>query len=171
MGPGDGSDSVDGQGGNDLVDFFGSNIGELIEVSAIGGRVELTRNVASVVMSIIAAERLSTHLFGGADQLTVNSLAGTPLKTVDTDLSALDGAAISRPTPCSCAARTRATASSVTASGPQVLVSGLAALVRITGQEVTHDTLRIETFLGDDDLTISPDVTSINIAADLGADG
>lgn len=59
----------------------------------------------------------------------------------------------------------------VTASGPQVLVSGLAALVRIAGQEVTHDTLRIETLLGDDDLTISPDVTSINIAADLGADG
>ena len=36
--PGDGSDSVEGEGGTDALDFNGSNIGELIDVTANGDR-------------------------------------------------------------------------------------------------------------------------------------
>ena len=36
--PGDGSDTVEGEGGTDALDFNGSNIGEQIDVSANGSR-------------------------------------------------------------------------------------------------------------------------------------
>ena len=56
--PGDGSDTVEGQGGNDALDFNGSNIGENIDVSANGSRVRLTRNVAAITMDLDGIERV-----------------------------------------------------------------------------------------------------------------
>jgi Ca2+-binding RTX toxin-like protein len=50
--PGDGSDTVEGESGDDALDFNGSNIGEQIDVSANGSSVRLFRNVASVTMDV-----------------------------------------------------------------------------------------------------------------------
>ena len=67
MGPGDGSDTVDGQAGNDALHFNGSNIGENIDVSANGSRVRLTRNVAAITMDLDNIETLDIRALGGAD--------------------------------------------------------------------------------------------------------
>jgi len=59
----------------------------------------------------------------------------------------------------------------VARSGDDVLVTGLAADVRITGSEVVNDTLRIQTLGGDDDVTIDPNVELlITPVVNLGAD-
>ena len=48
--PGDGSDTVEGQDGTDTMLFNGSNIGEVFDASANGGRLRFTRNVGAIVM-------------------------------------------------------------------------------------------------------------------------
>ena len=46
--PGDGSDIVEGQDGIDTLQFNGANINENIDISANGGRVRFTRDVANI---------------------------------------------------------------------------------------------------------------------------
>ena len=89
--PGDGSDTVEGQGGRDVVDFNGSNIGENIDVSANGARARLTRNVAAITMDLAGIEGLNVRTLGGADTITVGDLSGTDLDSADVDLTGFDG--------------------------------------------------------------------------------
>jgi Ca2+-binding RTX toxin-like protein len=89
--PGDDNDVVEGEGGTDLLDFFGASIGELIEVSANGPRVLFTRNIASVVTDLDDVERIGYHALGGADTVVVNDLAGTDARSVEVDLNLFGG--------------------------------------------------------------------------------
>src|SRR4051794_2312149 len=90
--PGDGSDVVEGQDGSDDMLFNGANINERFDVSANGGRVRFTRDVAAIVMDLNDVEAINLKALGGADNLTVNDLSGTDLATVDGDLAAAGGA-------------------------------------------------------------------------------
>ena len=90
--PGDGSDVVDGQGGDDRLEFNGSNIGEEIALSANGSRVRLTRNIAAITMDLDGIEnvarphtRLRRH-----DRPSTTSPAPTS-KEANVDLSAIGG--------------------------------------------------------------------------------
>ena len=75
--PGDGSDTVEGQDGTDTMLFNGANINERIDVSANGGRVRFTRDVANIVMDLNDVESIDVKALGGADTITVNDLSGT----------------------------------------------------------------------------------------------
>ena len=88
--PGDGSDTVEGQSGVDVLDFNGANINEQVEVSPNGQRVRFTRDVANITMDLNDVEGIAFHAFGGADILTVDDLTGTD-KRVDADLAAQAG--------------------------------------------------------------------------------
>src|SRR4029077_10107762 len=66
--PGEGSDIVEGQDGNDAMIFNGANINERIDISANGGRVRFTRDVAAITMDLNGVERTDFHALGGADQ-------------------------------------------------------------------------------------------------------
>jgi hypothetical protein len=57
--------------------FNGSNIAENFAVSANGGRVLFTRNVANIIMDLNDLERIDLNALGGADNLVVNDLSGT----------------------------------------------------------------------------------------------
>ena len=131
----------------DALDFNGSNIGELLSVSANAGRVRFTRNVASIVMDLDGIEALNTRTVGGADVATVSDLAGTDVKTVDFDLGGADGQL-----------------DAVVAAGPGefafaggALVKGVTARVTIAGADGA-DALRVDgtgpsdrvTFMGTD---------------------
>ncbi len=169
--PGDGSDVVEGEGGTDVLDFNGSNIGEIIDVSANGSRGRLTRNVAAVTQDFDGIEGVDIATLGGADVVTVNDLTGTAVKTVDVNLAGFDGAG-------------DAAADSVVVNGTdgsdsvqlrradtQVQVLGLAAQTRVVGGEPANDTLRIQTLGGDDRVTLEDTVDSlITPIVDLGAD-
>src|SRR4029450_5218018 len=75
--PGDGNDIVEGQEGIDRLDFNGANIAERIDISANGGRVRFTRDIASITMDLNGVERIDFHALGGADNIVINDLSGT----------------------------------------------------------------------------------------------
>ena len=56
--PGDGSDTVDGGRGIDRLLFNGANINENIGISAIGGQVLFTRDVAAITMDLNSVEHI-----------------------------------------------------------------------------------------------------------------
>ena len=56
--PGDGSDTVEGQAGTDTLLFNGANINEKIDISANGGRVRFTRDVANITMDLNDVENI-----------------------------------------------------------------------------------------------------------------
>ncbi|MET4258845.1 Ca2+-binding RTX toxin-like protein [Bradyrhizobium sp. S3.12.5] len=91
--PGDGSDTVEGGKGTDTLLFNGANINENINISANGGRVLFTRDVAAIAMDLNGVEHINFNALGGADNITVNDLSGTGVNQVNLDLGANDGAA------------------------------------------------------------------------------
>ena len=91
--PGDGSDTIEGQSGSDTMLFNGANINENINISANGGRVRFTRDVAAITMDLNDVENIQFNALGGADAITVNDLTGTDVKQVNLDLGGNDGAA------------------------------------------------------------------------------
>ncbi|MCC7281910.1 MAG: hypothetical protein IT556_05970, partial [Acetobacteraceae bacterium] len=89
--PGDDNDTLEGQDGTDTMLFNGANVGEVIDISANGGRVIFFRNIASVVMDLNDMEKIDFHALGGADSIVVNDLSGTDVTTASVDLAAAGG--------------------------------------------------------------------------------
>src|SRR5262249_24713549 len=84
--PGDGSDTADGQAGNDSLGFFGDSSIENIALSANGTRVRLTRDVDGVTMDMNSLEIVNVLARGGADTITVTDLTGTGVGVILLDL-------------------------------------------------------------------------------------
>src|SRR5205814_3695951 len=112
-----------------------------IDISANGGRVRFTRDVASITMDLNGTEVITFNALGGADQITVNDLSGTDVTQVNLNLAATGGAGDG-------AADTviiNGTGGDdvITAAGDAsgVSVFGLAAVVNITGAEAANDRL------------------------------
>ena len=59
-----------------------------MEVSANGGRVRFTRDIANIVMDLNDVETIDAKTLGGADTVTVNDLSGTDVVNVKADLNA-----------------------------------------------------------------------------------
>ena len=89
--PGDGSDTVEGQDGNDKMLFFGSNASENIDISANGSRVRFFRDVGNVTMDLNGIERIEFRTLGGADNIVVNDLTGTDLTQIELGLRGPNG--------------------------------------------------------------------------------
>jgi hypothetical protein len=169
--PGDGSDVVEGQGGLDTLDFFGSAGSESIEASANAGRTRLTRNLGNIVMDVDGIEQLLVHALGGIDSLRVGDLGGTGVATVDVDLALGGGGDDGQPDSVVVSGRDRRDRVDVTRAGGRVLVAGLPAETRISGSEPAGDKLLVETLGGNDDVTVASDVADlIATTVDLDAD-
>jgi Ca2+-binding RTX toxin-like protein len=155
--PGDGSDVVEGQADNDTMIFNGSAADEIFQVSANGGRVLFTRNIANIVMDLNDVETLELRALSGADTVTVNNLQGTDLTEANILLSGTIGG-------------TTADASAdnvivngtngddiveVVGGGTSVSVIGLHTLVAIQHAAGTNDTLVVNTLAGNDGVTAS----------------
>jgi hypothetical protein len=95
--PGDANDTIEGQDGLDTLDFNGANIAERIDISANGGRVRFSRDIANVTMDLDDVEGIVFHALA-AWTWTVDDLAGTDVEKVDADLAAQAGGATPRPT-------------------------------------------------------------------------
>src|SRR5882672_5367281 len=85
---GDGSDSVDGQGGFDTLEFNGAAAAENTTISANGEHVTLFRDLGAITMHLNSIERIELKPLGGADNTTVNDLTGSAVKQVAIDLAA-----------------------------------------------------------------------------------
>ena len=89
--PGDGNDTIEGQGNADTMLFFGANVAENIDLTANGGRVLFLRNVANVTMDLDDVERIDFRALGGADSVAVGDLSGTDLTQAGLDLRGPNG--------------------------------------------------------------------------------
>jgi Ca2+-binding RTX toxin-like protein len=75
--PGDGSDIVEGQDGNDRMVFNGAAAAEQVDVSANGSRLRFFRNPGNITMDTASVETVDFNALGGTDTITVNDLTGT----------------------------------------------------------------------------------------------
>jgi Ca2+-binding RTX toxin-like protein len=152
--PGDGNDIVEGQDGFDRLLFNGANISEKIDLSANGGRVRLTRDVASIVLDLNGVEQINLNTQGGADTITVNDLTGTNVKKVSINLAGAAGGDGQADT-----VNVNGTAGddtvTISSSTAGVTVTGLATQTAIAGAEAANDTLIVNGFAGNDLLTAS----------------
>lgn len=153
--PGDGSDVVEGQDGADKMLFNGANISETFEVSANGGRVRFTRNVANIVMDLNGVERIDLNALGGADTVTVNDLSGTDLAQVNVNLAASGGAGDGAADAVIVRGTNGNDIIDLFGSGSSVSVVGLPALVNIAGAEGANDALVVSALDGNDGVTAS----------------
>src|SRR5262245_16696840 len=163
--PGDSNDLVEGQTGSDTLVFNGSNISEVIELSANTGRVRLTRNIASIVLDLNGIETANVVMRDGIDKIEVADLRGTDLNVVNADLGGADAAADS----VVVNGTDLRDVVDVSKAGSEVLTSGLHTQTRITGSEPANDALFVQTLGGNDDVTVAPDVSDlISTVVDLG---
>ena len=147
--PGDGSDTVEGQAGADTMAFNGANINERMDVSANGGRVRFTRDVANIVMDLNDVETIAVKALGGADVLTVNDLSGTDVTSVATDLNATAGGDDGAADNVIVDGTAGDDVAIVSGGGTAAQVSGLAARSTVTGAGV-GDRVTVAEGAGDD---------------------
>ena len=148
--PGDGSDVIEGQDGADRMRFNGANITENMDVSANGGRVRFTRDIASIVMDLNDVEAIDAKLLGGADNLVVNDLSGTDVTEVNGDASAPGGADDAAADNVVANATNGDDVVSVTGAGTSASVTGLAARVNVTGAVPGSDRVTVKALDGSD---------------------
>jgi Ca2+-binding RTX toxin-like protein len=148
--PGDGSDVIEGEAGTDTMLFNGAGASENITISANGARATFFRDVGAITMDMDGVENLTFNALAGSDNVVVNDLAGTAVDLVTVNLGT-DGAADK--VTANGAAATESIR--IANSGAGVLVSGIAADVRITGAEAAADQLEVRAGAGDDTLDAS----------------
>jgi Ca2+-binding RTX toxin-like protein len=146
--PGDGSDVVEGQAGNDAMLFNGSAIGESFAISANGGRTLFTRDIANITMDLNDVENIQFNALGGVDTITVNDLTGTDVKQVNLDLG-VNGAGDGSADTVIINATNGADAIFVSSSNGVVTVTGLSETVTISNFDA-NDRIVINGLGGDD---------------------
>ena len=159
--PGDGSDVVEGQGGANTLVFNGANVSEQINLSANGSRLRLTRDVANIVMDLNGIQVVNIRALGGADKVTIDTLAGTDVTQVNVDLAGTPGGGDGAADTVTVNGTAGPDVINVTAAPGLVLVTGLSAQVQIANPEPLSDTLIVNGLGGTDTFNLGPGVTSL----------
>jgi len=180
--PGDGNDTIEGQDGHDTMLFNGANISENIDISANGGRVRFSRNVANVTMDLDDVEQIDFKALGGADNIVVGDLSGTDATEINLALAGILGLSEGDNQPDTVTLNGAAgddviviesSGSSSGAIPPLVSVSGLQAIVSIAIPDGTADRLIVNAQGGDDVVNatgLSAFVMALTINGGLGDD-
>jgi Ca2+-binding RTX toxin-like protein len=172
--PGDASDTLSGEGGSDLLEFFASNGAETVDLSSNGNRLRLFRNVANVTLDAGGTERVLVHAFGGADVIAVHDLGPTAVTRVDVELefpldSEVGDAAADVVT---VDGTTGADTIGVSTTAGRVNVTGLPARVSIGQAEDANDDLRVLGLSGADRITAGFGLRALlGLSLDGGAGG
>jgi Ca2+-binding RTX toxin-like protein len=148
--PGDGSDVVEGQDGDDLMLFFGANINENINITANGGRVLFTRDIANITMDLDDTERIEFRALDGADNIVVGDLSGTDATRVDLDLRGSNGGGDGAADTVTVNGTNNADTFGASGDAGGVNVFGLHTAVNIFFQEQANDSLILNGQGGDD---------------------
>jgi Ca2+-binding RTX toxin-like protein len=150
--PGDGSDTLEGQVGVDRMRFNGANIAERFELSANGPRLRFTRDIGNITMDTDDVELVDVNALGAVDQVTVHDLSGTDVSRVDVDESNPPGSGLGDNAADQVIVEGTNGDNVVSAEGSNgsASVTGLSAVVSVTGAEPANDTLTIDALDGDD---------------------
>ncbi|WP_428659275.1 beta strand repeat-containing protein [Reyranella sp.] len=173
--PGDGNDTIEGQAGTDRLLFNGANINENIDISANGGRVRFTRDIANIVLDLDDVETLEHRALGGADNVRIHDLSGTDTTLVKVDLAATIGGSVgdAQADRVSVDGTAGADTVTVTAAGGVISVGGLAAAVQISNAEAGNDRLVLNGLGGNDTIDaggLAVGVVQLTIDAGAGND-
>jgi FG-GAP-like repeat/RTX calcium-binding nonapeptide repeat (4 copies) len=153
--PGDDNDVIEGQEGADVLVFNGAAIAETFEVSANGGRILFTRNIASVVMDLNDVEEIQLKTLGGADIVTVNDLSATDLKAFRVNLAGPVGVPDGATDTVTLNGTNANDDIHVVTDGTSVQAIGVSPFVELSGFD-TFDQLSIQPQLGTDNVFVSP---------------
>ncbi len=159
--PGLGSSVIEGQGGRDVLVFHGANVSEIVDLSANGGRLRLTRNVANVTLDVNGVEQVEVDALGGADSVLVSDLTGTSVKVVTVDLASTLGVGDGAADTVVVDATTGADKIAISEDAGAVVVGGLAAQVRIAHAEPTFDRLVVDANGGGDTIKLEAGVETL----------
>jgi hypothetical protein len=154
--PGEGSDVVIGGTGKDTLDFVGSNLNEVMALSANGDRALFTRDLGGIRMDLDGVEALDVATLGGADSVTVDNQPETGVLEANIDLSVPGGTA-DGPDRIQLFGTNGADKVDVSAHAGTVDVKGLPTRTAISGSDLT-DSLAIDTLGGDDRVVVDRDV-------------
>jgi Ca2+-binding RTX toxin-like protein len=173
--PGDGSDIEEGQAGNDTMQFNGANINEKIDLSANGTRVRFTRDVASITMDLNGVENVNFTALGGADQITVGNLAGTDVTAVNLDLATPPGSGTGDGSADSVIVNGTNNVDNIqiAGSGTSYTVTGLPAIVNVSGSEGANDSLAVNALGGADTVNaagLPADIVRLTVDGGTGGD-
>ena len=164
---GDDSDIIEGQAGTDTLDVNGSSANENIALSASTNRLLITRDFGNIVADAGAVEHVGVHVSGGADTLTVNSLAGTGVTRVDAGLGGTDHASDT----VTVNATNGADSVSVSAVGGVVQANTGPVSVFVSNAEPANDVLQVNTLAGSDSVSFFRGVSPLlSLSVDGGAD-
>jgi Ca2+-binding RTX toxin-like protein len=147
--PGDGNDIVEGEGGYDRFQLNGNAVAEIIDISANGSRVRLTRNIANIVHDLNGIERIDLPTAGGADAVSINDMTGTDLVEVNVNL-AVSGAGDAQPDTVIVNATNNDDVVFIAGGPAGVQVLGLHVTLNITGAEAANDRLVVNALGGHD---------------------
>ncbi len=150
--PGDGSDLVEGESGQDTLLFNGANIAEEVTISSNGPRLRFIRNIATITMDCGDIETVQFNALGGADIITVNDLSGTGVTQVNLDLASPPTSGLGDNQPDTVVVNGTAgdDFAIITGTLAGVSVAGLSATVSIVGSEPALDRLILQMLAGED---------------------
>jgi Ca2+-binding RTX toxin-like protein len=148
--PGDDNDTLEGQDGTDTLQFNGANVAETMAVSANGGRVLFTRDVAAITMDLDDVEVVDVATLGGADTVTAHDLTGTDVTDVVIDLAGVGGVGDAAADNVIVEGTAGDDVALVAGDASGASVLGLAAEVTVTGGEPASDRVTVSTLAGDD---------------------
>ncbi len=171
--PGDGNDTLEGQGGIDTMRFNGANIAETFDFTANGGRLRFTRNIASVVMDTDGVEKVQLNATGGADIVNVHDLTGTDVTGITTDLASPIGTATGDGSVDQIVVEgtSGADVANLAATSGVLTVSGLATSVSVTHAELANDVVTVNGLAGNDQASSTPlGPLPVKVTVDGGAD-
>ena len=135
--------------GIDALEFNGASIGEKFDISANGGRAQLTRDIGTITMDLNDVETINLHASGGADTITVSDLTGTDVTNVNIDLGVPGGGGDGAVDTVIINATNGDDAITITTNNGVVTVSGLGTDITISNFEA-NDKIVINGLDGDD---------------------
>jgi Ca2+-binding RTX toxin-like protein len=145
---------VEGQGGQDTLQFNGADVNEKFELSAHGSRLRLVRDVGNVTMDVDGVEQVNVPTLGGADTVTINDLSRTSVRQINLDLSGSRTGDGQADTVIVNGTAGKDVVAVVGGSGG-ISVLGLSARVNISGAEGVNDQLIVRAEAGDDAVNAS----------------
>jgi Ca2+-binding RTX toxin-like protein len=148
--PGDGNDTLEGQGNIDTMLFFGAGVDEQIDISANGGRVTFFRDVATVTMDLDDVEAIDFRALGGEDTVVVGDVSGTDLTQIGLDLRGPNGGGDAAADTVTVTGTPGDDAFGAAGDAGGVSVLGLHATVNLFFPEQANDRLVLNGLAGDD---------------------
>jgi Ca2+-binding RTX toxin-like protein len=153
--PGDGSHLVEGEDGTDSLLFIGSDADEKVQITANGQRLLFFRNPGNITMDCDGIEKVLFRALGGEDEVQVNDLTATQVTNVVVDLFATGGNGDADADVINVNGTAANDDIKVSGSDSGVNVTGLKAIVSVTGGEQSLDRLVINAVDGEDTVDAS----------------